>query len=302
MEQISIQTLARFPFLSEATSAVKELGLSIDELLESLAYRSAWTRAKDRLVETLDFGEIKEHGITTEAECINELLSYVLARIIVSSVKDQFLVRRYALAEAVYAYKELQNKDTKFINDVASQFDLKPLEINDDQIDLNIMDYLKYSISLRDPELKWKLINRDVQDGRVTISSKDLARLIQEAIRIKINDELPIDIEPELNKKIKPRIKGLIESVKSRKKKYETRDLGKVSITRFPPCMKQLLGMTQAGENVSHVGRFALAAFLHHIGLSSDDILVVYSTAPDFDTQKARYYQGLSIHHQGAIP
>ena len=53
--------------------------------------------------------------------------------------------------------------------------------------------------------------------------------------------------------------------------------------------MKQLLGMTQAGENVPHVGRFAIATFLHHIGLSSDQILSLFSSSPDFDVSKARY-------------
>jgi DNA primase large subunit len=289
MEQISIQTLSRYPFLTEASEYIKKLNLSIDTLLKSIAYSSAWSRARMRVQEALEFGSVRESGMTSEAEFINELLSYVLARVIVSCIKDPYLVRRYALAEAVYAYSGLQNMDMKFISVVALQFNLNPVEVRDDEMELNITDYLKYSIGLRDPDMKWKLINRDVQDGLVTISAQDLARLTQEALRLKIQNELPIEVDSELKDKIKPKIKDLIDLVKTRKKKYEARDLGKVSITRFPPCMKHLLGMTQAGENVPHVGRFAIAAFLHHIGLSSEQILTVFGSSPDFDVDKARY-------------
>jgi len=113
--------------------------------------------------------------------------------------------------------------------------------------------------------------------------------LIQEALRFRIQNELPIEVDPKLKTKITPMITDLITLIQSKKRKFEAKDLGRVSITRFPPCIKQLLGMTQAGENVPHIGRFALASFLHHIGLSSDQILNLFSTSPDFDVEKARY-------------
>ena len=289
MANHTLKTLARFPFMTEASKYIKSLDLSIDNIMESIAYSSAWTRGKQRLNEALDHGEIKEHGSTSEAEYINELLSYVIARIMVSCIRDSYLVRRYALAEAVYAYKDLENQDLRFISEVAKQFEFDSIDIVDAEIELSIADYLKYSINLRDPEQKWKLINRDVKDGNVTLSGQAMARLIQEAIKDKIQTELPIEVDPELKQKITPKIRDLIETVKTRKRKFEARDLGKVTIVRFPPCMKQLLGMTQAGENVSHVGRFAMASFLHHIGLSTDQILSVFGTSPDFDVSKARY-------------
>ena len=282
-------TFARFPFLRESSEYIRNLNLSIDTLLENIAYRSAWSRAKTRVTEALDYGEIREHDRTSEAENLNELLSYVLSRVIVSCIRDPFLTRRYALAEAVYSLAGLQNMDIKFVTSAAKQFDMNPMDISKSEVQLEIIDYLKFSIGLRDPDLKWKLINRNVRDGYVIISVEDLARLIQEAVRFKIQSELPIPIDSELREKIIPKIKDLITSVKTKKQKFEAHDLGKVSIARFPPCMKQLLGMTQGGENVPHVGRFAIASFFHHIGLSSDQILAVFGTSPDFDVGKARY-------------
>jgi len=289
MDPLNLQTLARFPILKESSDYIKSLNLSIDDLLENIAYRSAWTRAHQRITETLDYGEIHEPGLTSEAENINELLSYVITRIIISCIKDPYLVRRYALAEAIYAHSGLQNRDIKFISEIAAQFDLQPEKRSENEVSLKLIDYLKYSINLRDPNLKWKLINRDVTHGAVIVNNKDFSRLIQESIRLRILEELPVDVDSELKNKILPRIKTLVNTVQSRKRKFETKDLGKVSITRFPPCIKQLLGMQQAGENLPHVGRFALAAFLHHIGLSSEQILNIFNTSPDFDLDKARY-------------
>jgi DNA primase large subunit len=289
MEEYTLQTLARFPFLTEASDYIKSLNLSLDDILDSIAYRTAWDRAKQRLRQSLEFGEVREHDAATDPEYLNELLSYVISRILVSSIKDQYLVRRYGLSEALYAYNGLKNQNTKFISSVASQFDFKPMNIKGNDLNLDISDYLKYSINLRDPNMKWKLVNRDVTNGLVKLNTTDLARLVQEAIRQKIQNELPIEVSPDLKSKVLPKIQDLVDLVKIRKQKFETKDLGKVSITRFPPCMKQLLGMTQAGENLSHVARFSIASFLHHIGLSSDDILTVFGSSPDFDVDKARY-------------
>ena len=287
MESFGLNILARFPFLKEASDHIKSLNLTIDSILESIAYRTAWERGKQRIKEALEFGEIRDPGFTSEAENINELLSYVISRIIVSAIADAYLVRRYALAEAVFMYNGLKEKDARFVSKVAEQFDLEPEKIDADNIELGVIKYLRFSTAIRAPE--YKLVNRNLKSGLVILSKRELARLVQEAFRFKIQSEMPIEIDPELLKRLKPKIKDLNELVNSKKQKYEVTDLGKVSIIRFPPCMKQLLGMTQAGENVPHVGRFGLASFLHHIGLSSEQILGLFSTSPDFDTEKARY-------------
>jgi DNA primase large subunit len=53
--------------------------------------------------------------------------------------------------------------------------------------------------------------------------------------------------------------------------------------------MKELLDMMKKGQNVPHVGRFALTSFLHTIGMSNDEIIAVFSSSPDFKEQLARY-------------
>ncbi|MCK5559688.1 MAG: DNA primase regulatory subunit PriL, partial [Thermoplasmata archaeon] len=102
---MNLQRLAKYPFLEESLKYIKETGPSFDELLNNIAYQSAWAAGKTRLMEALEKGEIAEHGFSTEGECLVELLSYITARILVSCVQDDYLLKRYALAEAVRAYK-----------------------------------------------------------------------------------------------------------------------------------------------------------------------------------------------------
>jgi len=63
----------------------------------------------------------------------------------------------------------------------------------------------------------------------------------------------------------------------------------KISIVDLPPCMKEILSMIQSGENVPHMGRFALVAFMHALGAGREEIFKLFSTAPDFDEERTGY-------------
>jgi DNA primase large subunit len=91
------------------------------------------------------------------------------------------------------------------------------------------------------------------------------------------------------NPKLREMVKGLKTKVEGRKKRYAPTELGRLTITRLPPCMKQILGMSQAGENLPHHARFALVTFLHAIGMSGEDIFKVFTGAPDFKADIVRY-------------
>jgi DNA primase large subunit len=77
--------------------------------------------------------------------------------------------------------------------------------------------------------------------------------------------------------------------VASHRKEIEAAPVGQLDINKLPPCMKQILTAMQAGENVPHMGRFALVAFLHSLKLNTDEIIKLFSRAPDFEEEKTRY-------------
>jgi DNA primase large subunit len=129
-----------------------------------------------------------------------------------------------------------------------------------------------------------------MKNGHIQISKKDLARIIQEALRDRINNELDTR---ECNKAIyqtfSSDIKRIQNSVMMHRKKIETAPIGKLDVKKLPPCMKNILNAIQAGENVPHMGRFALVSFLNSLKLSTNDILKIFSTAPDYEEEKTRY-------------
>src|SRR5439155_913891 len=91
---------------------------------------------------------------------------------------------------------------------------------------------------------------------------------IEEGLPLPVNEEILTVFKGDLRE-----IRGVLEAKKAT---FKAEDIGKVSITRFPPCMYNLLAQIQNHENVPHMGRFAIVAFLHHIGLGNEEIYRVF--------------------------
>jgi len=51
----------------------------------------------------------------------------------------------------------------------------------------------------------------------------------------------------------------------------------------FPPCIKKMLSLVAKGTNLGHSARFALVSFLLQINMSSDQVIALFNTSPDFD-------------------
>jgi DNA primase large subunit len=217
-----------------------------------------------------------------------ELLSYPIARMIAVCIDDNYFKRRYALGEAIHAYRNLVNEPTSFLLEIAKEFGFNVKYFEDsNRIQIFFVDYLK-NAPTRYKE--WKMINRVMEDGYIKITHRDLARLIQECLRTRINIELD---KRDCSKKVydifSSDIKRIQNSVNMHRKKIQTAPVGKLDIKKLPPCMKDILAAIQAGENVPHMGRFALVAFLNSLKLSTKDILKIFSTAPDYEEEKTRY-------------
>jgi DNA primase large subunit len=69
----------------------------------------------------------------------------------------------------------------------------------------------------------------------------------------------------------------------------EAAPIEKLDVEKLPPCLKSILAAIQSGENVPHMGRFALVAFLSSLKLNINDIMKLFSSAPDFEEDKTRY-------------
>src|SRR4030067_753664 len=55
---------------------------------------------------------------------------------------------------------------------------------------IHFTDYIRYANVIHEP--KWKLVNRNIDHGRVSLSREDFSRLMEEAIRKRIEQGLPL--------------------------------------------------------------------------------------------------------------
>jgi DNA primase large subunit len=205
---------------------------------------------------------------------------------IVSTVADPMFVKRYAIAEAKRARRWLKAAELEFVVRTAAELGLQVAR-EDGDLAVDFTDFLKYSSAMRSKE--WKLINQDVRSGKVVLNAFKVTRLMEQLIADRIASELPLEVNDEIVEAFAPVTEEINAALEEQRKARQAQDMGQVSIMRFPPCMRKLLSMIQAGENVPHSGRFALVAFLHALGKESEEILRVFSSAPDFDESKAMY-------------
>ena len=279
--------LALYPFISEASDHVGSLGFSLDRLITSRALDLARIRGKERVIQSIS-GEIEKPSFSgsEEGPVLSELLSYPFARILVSCIDDPFLTRRYSLAEAVAAYTLLKTRDVEFLSNFGNDFgvDAKP---SDSYFDIDFTDYIKLASSMKD--LKWKLVNRKLDHGNVSIAKEEFARLLQEAVRARIQDSLPIEVPENICNLCAPYLDEIKEILDKRKTEYGAGDFEAVESELFPPCIAHAIANTMAGVNLAHSMRFAMTSFLLTVGMTVDDIINMFNVSPDFDVEKTRY-------------
>jgi len=262
--------LSEYPFLTKAAEYVAGMDSTIDEILVSRGYGMARSRARSRVIQAIK-GEIENEDMGLDTP---ELLSYPIARILVSCIDDAFLVRRYALAEAKFANSRMSKEDDNILTEIGRDFNINA-SIIDKGFTIHFTDYIRGAAGMR--ALKWKLVNRRLESGYVNITREQYARLLQEAIRVRILKALADDIKE---------IKTCLEEIK---KEFDEEGFGEVEPGDFPPCIVHLLSSAQGGVNLAHSARFALTSFLLNIGLSVDQVVQMFNVSPDFNEEMTHY-------------
>jgi DNA primase large subunit len=271
-------TISDFPFSRQAAEHVREAGYSLESLLEKRAFLPVKRRAIDRVKGALE-GEIPDESFHPEVE----LLSYPLARVIVSCLDDPFLIRRYALAEAKLGHRRMRRVIE--ILPLAEDLGLHPTK-DGDMYRLHFTEYISAAHRMRSP--RWKLVNRDLDGGVLSVTQAELLRLLEEKVRDRVLKGLPLEVSDEICAKLSDsigQIRTELESIKSE----QMVDLGAVNEGAFPPCIKVMLSQVAGGVNLAHSARFALTSFLLFIGMSVDDVIGVFNTSTDFDEERTRY-------------
>lgn len=262
---------AHYPFSKQAKEHVSARGL---ELTSSLLEK-AESRVKDALV----LGKIKKVAELPSAQ-EEELAVYAGARMIVSAAANRYLINRYAVAEAKRAGEYLGADDAArrgFVEEVASEFGIVFVQAGKDYL-LPLAQYLAYTPRSFD----YKLTNREVSGGMVRVSRHERVRILEEAVRKRMESALPIRAEFSAEiKSAAARMSALIPKL----------EVAAVSLGQenYPPCIRKLIDDLALNINVPHTGRVALAIYLVSAGVAVEKVVDLFRHAPDFSEKTTRY-------------
>lgn len=291
---LTLEDMAKYPFMPEVAEEVKKLGFKIDNLFEA-DYAPILERAEKRVIEALTTNppEVR-YDPRVHKEDI-EILSFPVAVALVTSLANEYVKRRYALAEARRAYELLKKESEEKIMEIAKKFGWR-IRFSNEKVGvikfdfaLNFIDYLRNASSFHDKD--WKLVNKLVINGEVHMSKQEVARLLQEEIRRYIEGKIDPKIRGALPEKIFDRVEKIRQAYSGSFKELPAEDFSpsEVSDEAFPPCIMELYKAASSGRHVSHIGRFALTSFLLNIGVSPDSIVDLFRRSSDFNERMTRY-------------
>ncbi len=281
--------LAYYPFLPEVREAVREAGPDLATVLASPLYQAVRNRAMQRVEGSLSDG-FAPAQVVDERTGLLELLSIPVARMMLVLLGEKAVVPRYAAAEARLVYDHLlADADDEAVTLAASALGI-PAEEGEGLWKLHFSSYIRLAPT-HQPE--WKLIRRPVSAGNVWLDKSDMARLVEEALKRRIADDLEAEraktLPDEVKAALAPMLAALQPKLEEARDAWSQGDFGPVKPELFPPCIKDIFEALKRSENVPHHGRFAFATFLHTVGWNSEQILDYLSTTPNFDRERSRY-------------
>jgi len=283
--------LAKYPFSPEAAEYVKLLDLRIENLANP-ELKPILDRAENR-IEVALLNNPPEVSYRMRNEDV-EIPSFPVAVMMAAATNNDYIKRRYALAEARRAYNLLRFEDEMKILNIAKsiKWRIKKAKrtVGSRSYDfaLYFVDFLENAKYFREKE--WKLINKVMEGGWVYLTRQETARLLQEEVRKHVEKKLRVNVRSMLPENVIERVDRLIQIYASKIGKVKFEELPKTAVNvAFPPCIRQLYDAAAAGQHLSHVGRFALTSFLLRVGVSTEKVIDLFRSSADFNERMTRY-------------
>ncbi|MCQ2085379.1 MAG: DNA primase large subunit PriL [archaeon] len=277
---------ARYPFIRDASAYAEEKTDSIEELLTGARYSEVRERGLARVIGAMKNHTIPDYSLSTEYNRLVEVLSYPYARMLVSVIGDRLLIKRYALAEAE-RMNAMLSKDIESIPTLLEELEINATVNRDGTMNLHFADFLRFSYVMK--AVEWKLINMNVENGYVRINNDKFIRLLQNAYRLRVEQELPLKVPDELAVHFQHDVGKVNLLLAEAKSRMDPTNGEGMKDEFLPPCIKAIIEMAQAGQNLPHSARFALVTFLHALGLNYQQIVAIFAVSPDFNESVSEY-------------
>jgi DNA primase large subunit len=265
----------KYPFSSVAKKILSESNPQINDTIVEGGLR----RIRDAL-----HGNIRPSGATDNTQKKEELAFYAAARMILGYMRNNFLTNKFAVEEAGRMKKYLDNANDSELDKASSEFGIVTVPCNQSSLQakeqeelLKLPVYLKYSPR----SIAYRLINRKLRSGYVTIKKRERIRLVEEAVRKHIA-AMPIVRNPQQN---------IREAAKELLSELPKRTLPSIAAKPddHPPCINKLLEAVKKHENLNHQARWYLAVYLLSISASEEQIVSIYSNFPDYSEKITKY-------------
>jgi DNA primase large subunit len=285
MIQLGIRDLVKYPFLAETGEYLRDKGFNLEQLGHP-DWQPIVEKAYGRIVVATT-GQIYGSSAEDFENMDSEILSFVIAIVLLKSAGISTLIKRFSLAEARRAERYLQ-QDLQKKNETKLELPLKIMQdlfsvkvmTEDEDFVISVSDYLKRAVQFHEKE--WKLINRRVEGGFVFLTAHETVRLIRKELDGYINSKIQAVDIPSIPETFRGRVSDLVLLAK-KFSEYVT-----VS-SDYPPCIKHAIDVLDKGENLPHSGRFMLATYLISKGQTIDQIVPLFKNAPDYNERVTRY-------------
>ncbi|MGA8542988.1 MAG: hypothetical protein WB947_05570 [Thermoplasmata archaeon] len=292
---------AEYPFLAGAEALLGGEAVSVRGLLSDSAYARARSIGRARVLAAADDPRArKDVEELAGAEPDVRYLSFLFAQILLAAAPSPAALRRWAVAESKRTHARLSTVPVEELVEVARRLGFTMEGVARDRVALALLDYLHLAVPVR--EADFRLARQEVEHGTVVVDRVRAARLLQEAVRLRLG--VAVALSEDARETVRQQEAELFTTIAERMPMPIARAVGGPSAIQpalFPPCIRKMQRSLQAGENLSHAGRFALAAFLHRVGADFETIVDAYRGAPDFDESITRYQVEHITHHDGGV-
>jgi len=270
---MQLELLGKYPFIEEAKDYLKGKEYQITPRLidESLKRVNLDLSQKS-------FVYVGEEG----------LLTYAIARSLVSATASSYIISRFAINEAKNFIELLSKEENQIVLEVSEKLGIKVEVSTNDWV----IDFISYLANIPKSQ-EYKLVNQNIKMGKVYLSRTKFIRFLEEAIRNKVYSGLPIKKE-DIPKEI-------VEASKRIEVKIETKDI-KISKTSIAPCMQRLIDRLKKSENLSHQERWILVVYLCKLGVSKEEVKQLFKFAPDYNEKITDYQVEYLYKKQYMVP
>ncbi len=287
-----------------AESLLEDPSWTVRSLFVDRRYDPARVLGRARILAAADdpraVRQVTEFGDATPQV---RYLSFLFARVSLACAPSFAALRRWAVAESKRSSARLESlgdpEQEEEILAVSARLQVE-MSLDADGFAIPLVDYVRLAAPIR--EADFRLVRQDVRRGRVVVRPSRAARLLEEAIRRRLAE--PVPLAEDVVRFVRDQESELFDQLAARMPLPTARagvPGGALLAERFPPCIRKMRRTLQQGENLSHAGRFALAAFLHRAGADAETIVDAYRGAPDFDESITRYQvEHITQHDSGA--